>query len=120
MTGLGNIMVTLKKWGTQQTDGGWSGRLIGLEFDLSSQQVVETWKWTSPEKVAQLKRYDKKTKKPEKVQEPKGNDKKTKKSEKPNQVNKPKPMQVKKNSDKTKQPKKPNQVKKNKTKQPKK
>ena len=103
MTGLGNIMVTLKKWGTQQTDGGWSGRLIGLEFDLSSQQVVETWKWTSPEKV----------------EEPKGNDKKTKKSEKPNQVNKPKPMQVKKNSDKTKQPKKPNQVKKNKTKQPK-
>ena len=104
MTGLGNIMVTLKKWGTQQTDGGWSGRLIGLEFDLSSQQVVETWKWTSPEKVAQLKRYDKKTKK----------------SEKPNQVKKPKPKQVKKNSDKTKQPKKPNQVKKNKTKQPKK
>ena len=95
MTGLGKIMVTLKKWGTQQTDGGWSGRLIGLELDLSSQQVVETWRWTSPEK-------------------------KTKKSEKPNQVKKPKPKQVKKNSDKTKQPKKPNQVKKNKTKQPKK
>ena len=113
-------MITIKKRVTTQHDAGWHGKLIGLEWQALAGEVTETWKWTSPEKVAQLKRYDKKTKKPEKVQEPKGNDKKTKKSEKPNQVNKPKPMQVKKNSDKTKQPKKPNQVKKNKTKQPKK
>ena len=49
MTGLGKVMVTIKKRVTTQEDAGWRGQLIGLEWQALAGEVTETWKWRSPE-----------------------------------------------------------------------
>ena len=65
MTGLGKVMVTIKKWGTTQQDAGWSGRLIGLEWQAQAGEVTETWKWTAP--VVDKGKKGKKVPKPKKA-----------------------------------------------------
>ena len=50
-----------KRWNTSCTDDGWSGKLVGLEWNESDGHVEEKWKWTPPPAKGKAKAKDKAT-----------------------------------------------------------